>query len=75
MNFLLRNLFVQSLGVGALAYLSIRALDWVIIFFLGTLETFSRWYRYYASPYSWQIALGFAFLWIIWSAVFSSRRN
>jgi hypothetical protein len=71
----LRNLFVQALGVGTLAYISLMALDWIMIFFLGILETFSRWYRYHASPYAFQIAIGLAVLWVVWSAVFSSRQN
>ena len=74
-DYLLRNLFVQSLGVGTLIYLTIRGLDWVILFFLATLETFSQWYRYYASPFALQIALGCGFIFLLWRAVFSSRQN
>lgn len=75
MDFLLRNLFVQSLGVGTLIYLTLMGLDWIIIFFLATLETFSRWYRFYASPFAFQIALGCAFVFLLWRAVLSSRQN
>jgi hypothetical protein len=74
-DFLLRNLFVQSLGVGTLAYLTLLGIDWVIIFLLRILETFSQWYRWHASPYAFQVALGLAFLFFLWRAVFSSRQN
>jgi len=74
-DFLLQNLFVQSLGVGTLAYLTLLDIDWVIIFLLRILETFSQWYRWHASPYAFQIALGMTVLYIIWQGVFSSRRN
>ena len=75
MDSLLRNLFVQALGVGALFYITLMALDWILTFLLRILETFSQWYRWHASPYAFQIAIGLAVLWVVWSAVFSSRQN
>lgn len=72
---LLRNMFVQGIGVGAVVFILLRAFDWIMIFLLGTLESFSQWYRFYASPYAWEIALGAAVVWVIGWGVFSSRRN
>lgn len=72
---LLRNRFVQSLGVGALVYLLMMSLNWAMLFLLRALETFSAWYRYRAAPYTFQVAIGLAIAYLIVSAVFSSKRN
>ena len=47
---LFKNVFVQSLGIGAVIYVILLGLDWAMIFLLGILETSSRWYRFHASP-------------------------
>ncbi|MFN9671348.1 MAG: hypothetical protein ACK552_01705 [Microcystis sp.] len=53
---LLKNRFVQSLGVGAFFYLLMLSLNWVVLFTLRILESFSSWYRYRAAPY-WDLGI------------------
>lgn len=72
---LLRNLFVQTVGVVACIYLILLGLNWAILFALRTLETFSRWYRYQAAPYSLQIALGLGLAYLVVMGILSSREN
>lgn len=75
MNDLLKNLFIQCLGVLAATYLTLLGLNWAIMFFLRILETFSRWYRYHAFPYAFQISLGLTLAYLVIVGVFSSKRN
>jgi ABC-type multidrug transport system permease subunit len=72
---LLKNRFVQSLGVGAFFYLLMLSVNWVMLFTLRILESFSGWYRYRAAPYSFQISLGVTLAYLLITAVISSRED
>lgn len=72
---LLRNLFVQSVGVVACIYLILLGMNWAILFALRALEAFSRWYRWHAAPYSLQIALGLGLIYLVLMGILSSKEN
>lgn len=71
----MNNVFVQAVGVGAVTYLLFKGLDWIIIAILAILETLSRWYRFYGSPWAEEAAIGAFFVWLIVAGVMSSRRS
>ena len=75
MDFLLRNRFVQSLGVGTFFFLLLKAGDWALILILRIVESFSRWYRYTASPHAFRVAIVVSIIYLLLSAAFSSRQN
>ena len=72
---LLQNRFVQSLGVAALVYLIFQALAWGMEAILRILESFSRWYRYHGVPWAEETAIAIGVIYLIVSAVISSRQN
>ncbi|GCL45115.1 hypothetical protein NIES3787_07970 [Microcystis aeruginosa NIES-3787] len=72
---LLKNRFVPSLGVGAFFYLLMLSLNWVVLFTLRILESFSSWYRYRSAPYSFQISIGVTLAYLLITAVLSSQRD
>jgi hypothetical protein len=69
------NKFVQSLGVAAFVYLLLRLTGWGFDAFLRMLESFARWYRYSAVPWSEEIAIAAGLLFLLVSAFFSSRSS
>ncbi len=73
MQNLFKNQFVQALGVAALVYLIFQALGWGVESILNILESFSRWYRYYGIKWAEEAAIAFGFLFLLISAVSSSK--
>ncbi|AKE66324.1 hypothetical protein MYAER_3998 [Microcystis aeruginosa NIES-2549] len=51
------------------------SLNWVVLFTLRILESFSSWYRYRAAPYSFQISIGVTLAYLLITAVLSSQRD
>lgn len=72
---MLRNQFIQSLGVAAVVYLLFQAFAWGMEEVLHLLESFSVWFRYYAVPISEEAAIALGLLYLIFSAVINSRSN
>jgi len=64
---LLKNSFIQSVGVAAIAYILLLALGWGIEAILRLIESFSRWY--------WieEAAIALGIIWFLISAVSSSK--
>ncbi len=70
---LLKNRFVQSVGVAAIVYILLQALGWGIESILRLIESFSRWYRFYAIHWIDEASIALGILWFLISAVFSSK--
>ncbi len=75
MEKLLKNQFVQALGVVALVYLILQAIGWGTEAILNILESFSRWYRFYGLKWSEEAALAFGLLFLLLSAVANSKNR
>lgn len=75
MNDILKNKFVQSIGVAAIIYLLFQALAWGMEEILSVLESFSRWFRLYAVPKAEEAAIAFGLLYLIISAVTNSKSD
>ncbi len=73
MENLLKNQFVQALGVAALVYLIFQALGWGVESILNILESFARWYRYYGIKWAEEASIAFGGLFLLISAVSSSK--
>lgn len=71
----MNNKFVQAVGVAGVAYVSFLGLSWVLSALANVTSGFISWMRYSLLPNSWQIALALGVLWLLWSAVTSSRDN
>ncbi len=72
---LLKNSFVQSVGVAAITYLLLLAIGWGIEAILRIIESFSQWYRYYAINWIEEAAIALGIIWFIISAVSSSKES
>jgi len=70
---LLKNRFVQSVGVAAIAYILLQALGWGVESILRLIESFSRWYRFYAIAWIEEASIAFGVFWFVISAVSSSK--
>jgi hypothetical protein len=70
---LLKNSFIQSVGVAAIAYILLLALGWGIEAILRLIESFSRWYRFYAINWIEEAAIALGIIWFLISAVSSSK--
>lgn len=71
----MNNVFVQAVGAAAITYLIFKGLDWIIIAILAILESLSRWYRLYGSPWAEEVAIGVFFVRLLIAGVSSSRRS
>ena len=75
MNKLLKNKFVQAVGVGAIVYLVFMALSWSFGFILSILQSFAHWYKYVFIPYADETAIGIGIAYLIIAAVLSSKHD
>jgi hypothetical protein len=73
MDNLFNNRFVQALGVAALVYLTFQFLGWGTESILNILESFSRWYKFWGIKWAEEAAIAFSLLFLLISAVTSSR--
>jgi hypothetical protein len=72
---LLKNKFVQAIGVAAIAYLLFQALAWAMEAILRIAETFSQWYRFTAVPWAEEAAIAIGVIYFIIAAVVNSRSD
>ncbi len=73
MENLLKNQFIQALGVAAFVYLIFQALGWGVESILNILESFARWYRYYGIKWAEEAAIAFGGFFLLISAVSNSK--
>lgn len=69
------NVFVQSVGVAAVAYIIFRSLYWVLYHLAQLMSSFSSWLKWTALPWSEEIAIGLGVAYLIFAAVMSSRNS
>lgn len=72
---LLKNRFVQALGVMALIYLCFQALAWGLDSILKILTVFSHWYRFYAIKWMEEVAIAIGFIFLLISATVNSKND
>lgn len=70
-----KNQFVQALGLAALVYIILQALAWGLDALLRLLQTFANWYRYIGVPYAEEFALAIGVIYLLLSAVISSKES
>lgn len=73
MQDLLKNRFVQSVGVAAITYLTFQALAWGLEAILNILESFARWYRLQGIDLAEEVALAVGAIFFILSAIINSK--
>ena len=70
---LLRNQFIQALGVAAFVYLLLQAFGWGLESILSIVSSFARWYRYYGSQRLEEIALAAGAVYLLVISVVNSK--
>lgn len=69
------NLFIQAVGVAAVAFLVFRSLYWVLDHLARLMSSLSGWLRYTALPWSEEVAIGLGLTYLLVAAVLSSRNS
>lgn len=71
-NFL-TNRFIQALGLAAFIYLCFQALAWGLDSILHILESFTRWYRFYAIRWAEESAIAIGLFFLLIAATVNSK--
>ena len=67
------NPFVRAIGLVALCYLVLQALGWGLNSLSILAASFSYWVRFTLIPHGWQIALAIGVVYLLLTAVTTSR--
>ncbi len=68
-----RNVFIQAIGLAAIAYLILITLNWGMVNLLRLLESFGSWYRFRFIHWAEEVAIAIGILYLIVVGVLSSR--
>jgi len=75
MGKLVKNKFVQAVGVGGLTYLLFLLLSQSLALILTILQSFAHWYKYTFIPYADETAIAIGLAYLLLAAVISSRHD
>lgn len=70
---MLNNPFVRAIGLVAICYLVLQALGWGLNSVAALAQSFSFWVRYILIPHAWQIALASGVIYLLFTAVATSK--
>ncbi|HEY9752770.1 MAG TPA: hypothetical protein V6C46_07455 [Coleofasciculaceae cyanobacterium] len=69
------NPFVRAAGLVAICYIVLQALGWVLRSIAVISTSFSYWIRHTLIPHAWQIGLAIGVIYLVLTALTSSRNN
>lgn len=67
------NPFVRAMGLMAICYLVLQALGWGLNSLVYLTQGFSFWVKYTLIPHAWQIALAIGVIYLLLTAVTTSK--
>jgi hypothetical protein len=69
------NPFIRASGVAATAYLIFRSLSWALFVFASIAQSFAYWIKWNFIPWSEEVAIGLGIVFLIFTAVTTSRER
>lgn len=70
-----RNPFIQAIGLGAFIYLIFKAAVWILLGIAGIMSGLADWLGYSLVPWSEEVAIAVAVIYVLLAALFSSRSS
>jgi len=72
---MIKNRFVQSVGVAALFYLFFKLFAWGMEALVNVIHSFAIWFNYRAVPWAEETAIAIGILYLLLSAVLNSKSD